>query len=262
MRPSPALLLALLLAGPAEATEVKVLSVEGQVRADAGPLESARRLPAASTLTVLAGGRAQLLIASAQGELAVAVLGPARLRLLAKDAEVEVLQGARLRASGSGRLSQQRGPGCYQLTLRDSTAVFDGTRLFLVRGAAQLGYRSGAETQFGPVARQLAPGESVSESSDPIRSAPPAELLTALDHFLAPPWHAAFGRVTLAEVRRAERASNERRRAERETASCGCTESKSTTTAQNPGSVLTATPLERQGAAVRVRVSGVPAVIK
>jgi len=264
------LLLPLLAAPPALAAPLEVLSVSGEVRVGGSPLEAPRSIPAGSSLTVGAGGQVLLLLPAAgdRGELAVAVLGPARLYGAGQAAEVELVQGGRLRASGSGQLLLH---GLWLLTLRESSAVLDGEHLFLVRGSGSLEPRrplsfNPAAALFGgphpPAAVRVQAGQRASlgpgGSLTLAQGAPSPELVAAPDHVVPPVWRPVLPRVSLAEVRRAERTSSEQRRAERETASCGCTESKGASGAPLPGAGPGMTPLERQAARLRVRVIGVP----
>jgi hypothetical protein len=252
----------------ARSAEGQVLSVVGEVQARGETIQGPRSLPAGE-LTLARGARLQLLLPASdrRGDLALSVIGPARLRIVAA-AEVELLFGEQLRASGSGRLSLR---GLWLLELAGSSAVLDGDHLFVTRGQGALALRQPpasvptvepAGAPQPPAATRVIAGQQARLGAGGtiqlVQGVPRAELLAALDHFVAPAWRPSLPRVTLAEVRRAERTSDEQRRASRETASCGCTESKGTSGAPNLSSAGGITPLERQNGRLHIHVVGVP----
>ncbi len=257
-------------AGPAR--PLRLLSLTGAARVDGEATVAPSRWPAGALLDLSCGAVAQLLVETPAGALALAVRGPARVRLLGRAAEVDVLEGRALRLAGAGAL-QAAG---WRLEL-DGTALLDGERLFVLEGRASLRPLPGGAV--GPVlrfARAIADEPGLAAGVQPTAGhavrlgltraeltpgAPPEPLLAELSRFQPPPaWRSRPPEVTLAEVRRAEQWTREQRRSERQAASCGCTESRGPGGAPVLGSGPGVNPLERSGSLLRLRVVGIPRI--
>lgn len=274
-----ALLVAPALAVPT-GRPIRVLSLLGEGQVNGDSLSAPGEWPAGSELELKRSSIAQVMLPG----LSLSVVGPARLRLLGQSAEVELWRGELVRLSGQGLILASG----WELRLegQGATVLLDGARCYALEGRVRIGARaeavgpvqrllrqlSGAPTRWltgmatGPrVARgSMESGQSarflLSGGVEIMIATPPPERLALTRRFAVPDrWEPPLTPVSPASIRRATRLVREQRQAQREGASCGCTESRGPGAPPLSGANPT-TALERNRGTVRVQVTGVPRI--
>jgi hypothetical protein len=233
---------------PSAARGEPVARVIAVVGAPGEALRAGDPLEAGASLVVRSGTTVQL----ALGPASLAIVGPARGRVGQRGLELFEAEAARL--AGRGLLVV---PGGYRVEGATGSVVFERGQLHLRSGEARV-----SPPALGPTIALRAPRSvrlGLQGELLPARAALPAEIEERLDRFGPPPrWRLSLGPVSAAEVSRAVEIVRAERERERQAASCGCTESRSGSVGQLPGSGSSLSPIERSASTLRVRITGVP----
>jgi hypothetical protein len=277
---------------PTHGAEVHLLSVMGNVTLDGGPLEGPRRLPPDALLVLGSASVVQLLLPGKESSVGPAgqrqerILPAVTAASIGGAARLRLVQGTRLvfrgdgaaRVAGTGFILEVDGWTVEPWHLGGAVLVH-GHRVHALQGQIFL-YPPAASTldPVGRLARRLFSGEPSAVQmlaagqvarlgldgrlSVQPAGAPDPAVLRALETFQPPPaWRPEIRPVTVAEVRRAAHFTELQRQTERETASCGCTESRGSGSAPFSGGGPQLNPLETTQAGVRIRVTGLPRVV-
>ncbi len=261
---------------------VRLIAVAGGVHHQDRRLTRPASLPTTAQLKLDRGAAALILITAGtdpSGSLAVAMTGGSSVKILGSGAEVTLLRGNRIALSGAGTLLL-RG---WRIELKGSILVQDYV-VYVTSGQAKIRGRDIME--HSDTLRDTAPSlltkllSGLGSSPRPrspqrIKAGQSARLeigggitvaagLPSLESHLIwskalvpPPWTPDIGSVNPGAMNKAKKLTRQRLQAQRETASCGCTES-SGSGGPAVGSGGTVTPVERTNAVVRVRITGMP----
>ncbi len=248
------------LGAPARAESVRVLASVGEIP---GAHRAGDRLEAGSALVVPAGTTLQLGLGPGA---VLALLGPARGRVAKRGGAVELREVEAARLAGAAALVL---PGGFRVEPgRTGSVVFARGELHVRAGEVRVTAPRGralapvGHAELPPTTRLQAPRSvrlGLGDELLPALASLPEETEARLGRFEAPPaWRHGLGPVSAAEVSRAMEALRAERQREKQLAACGCTESKSGSAGQLPGSGSGLSPIERSAATLKVRITGIP----
>jgi hypothetical protein len=262
----------------------QVLSISGQARARQTPLSVGEELPVGSMIEVETAAVLQLFL---RPGLVAAVLGPAWVEVLADGLEVhtgetvallarqsdglEVHTGETVALAGQGGVLVARG---WRIALHPhgASVLLDGSQAYVQEGRARLlpplarrGWRLLSQLPAESIQSEQIVGRGQlgilgsSDRAQIVAGRPPEELVRRVRRYQAPErFTPTLDEVSLAEVQKVKRWGQEQTQAQREAASCGCTESKSSSGGTLNGQNGAQTPLEKINTPVRVLILGLP----
>lgn len=245
----------------------RVVSVTGQILVDGNPLPSSDQ---AGLVAVRPGATVKLprdaTLQLLQGNLSVGLLGAARLTLGPGAAGVKVheLQGAVRMAGAGGRLSFQGWQ--VELASKGAAVLLAGQRLYVLEGSALVRLPPPPVAPAAAVlawTTTLAAGKAMPLGSAIVAATagavPPPRVSRLTASFGDPaPWvPRVVGQVSLEDVKQAQQWMQSERQAQRETASCGCTEGGAQGGHMGGSKVETGNVQANTGV-LKVRIHGIP----
>ncbi|MFH1130165.1 MAG: hypothetical protein V1754_02445 [Pseudomonadota bacterium] len=256
------LLLLFLLPIPRKAAgDIQVVSIVGHAAVGESAMRKDAILEANEILNIAKGSIVQLLV---DNRVALSLCGPAKVKIERDPIQLMFLEGEKFRVAGTGVAMLKRG-WRIELGSDGASVLLFGQTLYVLFGKATVHLeprsrdsKTASEKNYEIVAGQI--GVVGEEGQMVVKQGRPEPWILKQTLIYEPPaiWFPQVGQVTLSQVDRAEKWTQEQLKTDREMVSCGCTETSDSSGGPVSGQGPSIDPLEKRNTTIRVRINGMP----